>query len=55
MCIMQLVRLDSISMLRAVTKQHGLPYASLITEVGDDGTTLCGVELELPHMDRNKG
>ena len=31
--------------------QYYLPYTSLITEVGDDGAVLCGVELELIHLE----
>ncbi|KAG2657691.1 hypothetical protein PVAP13_1KG197820 [Panicum virgatum] len=45
------VGVNSISLLRAVSRQYCLPYTSLITKVGDDGTLLCGVELELPQLE----
>jgi hypothetical protein len=37
-----------ISLLRAVAVRCRLPYASLLCEAVDDGSILCGVEIELP-------
>lgn len=40
-----------MSLLQAVTVQCHLPYASLITEITEDGSILCRVEIELPHIE----
>ncbi|PUZ64574.1 hypothetical protein GQ55_3G153500 [Panicum hallii var. hallii] len=37
-----------ISLLQAVVVRCSLPYASLIHEICEDGSLLCGVEIQLP-------
>jgi len=40
-----------IALLNAAVSECRLQYASLITEIADDPTVLCGVELELPQRE----
>ena len=40
-----------IALLHAAASECRLPYASLITEIADSSTILCGVELELPQLE----
>ena len=40
-----------IALLHAAVSECRLQYASLITEIADDPTVLCGVELELPQLE----
>ena len=42
---------SSMALLHAAVSICRLPYASLITEIADDSTILCGVELELPQLE----
>uniref|UniRef100_A0A0A8ZNY4 Uncharacterized protein n=1 Tax=Arundo donax TaxID=35708 RepID=A0A0A8ZNY4_ARUDO len=37
-----------LSLLQAVAAKCALPYASLLCEAADDGSVLCGIEIELP-------
>ena len=40
-----------MALLRATASISHLQYASLITEIADEFTVLCGVELELPQLE----
>ncbi|PUZ39702.1 hypothetical protein GQ55_9G356200 [Panicum hallii var. hallii] len=44
---------STMALLNAAVSICHLPYASLITEIADDSTVLCGVELELPQLDNH--
>ncbi|KAJ1280344.1 hypothetical protein BS78_04G224800 [Paspalum vaginatum] len=37
-----------LSLLRGIAARCCLPYASLVCEVAEDGTAMCGVDIELP-------
>jgi len=40
-----------IALLHAAAFVSHLQYASLVTEIADDSTVLCGAELELPQLE----
>ncbi|KAJ1283659.1 hypothetical protein BS78_03G145300 [Paspalum vaginatum] len=46
------IRASYLSLLQGIASRCGLQFVSLICEVGEDGTAMCGVERELPGNQR---